>query len=673
MFNNSNASSSTLPRLLNPGIFDRKQNQRIRRHPDSKISFASFDPHTATSDMILPDLEQLSLKAELNRSTRIVIETLPSGVSTWRFVPKAQKAAGIPDEGTWPRVVETFGSFFLCSQEQWDIFKLDPLYHCYIRAPPGCPLITKRVQQPLEVPQHTPHNYGRPARPSPSQPRNRARFQIESDSEEEQDEVEGMIIDDEYPTQKSTPQEKHRKKGKVDRKTRREKTARRTEHLSRENNPPGTSKAARSSIGEFTPSPSKFTFDGTWDDRSKSAPAQPAPGKRKVNFLFDSLQTNGGHDDDMRFKDDTPPRDAAANYTSSKKKKARTVSPDAIRKTLRAKRTLIRQQRKEQRKREFEMRRMNREEILLREALMSDVEMPDAASMEPPMSQGTVEMHSPSPERQSANETEPIEEKTPVPEDVGYEGVAHIAKIEESKRKMAELEKDRPLWNAAATRRMEQQRLDEEALKREAAERRAKKAQRECEERARREEEERKKKEEAAQTEQQKEMQRLIDRENERRQRLQRMFNYWSSAAWSAPLALDRYRALLYEFGQAKFMPGIIPLRTCDVPWPVLLREYTLECVTLEEITKFFDTMRAILSMEDYKDLLKKSSLRFHPDHWSTRLNSVVNEAERKAIAEGIPLSFVDYRCTKLIHTSLSQHNDHSASHVLVVKSGPDF
>ncbi|KAH0589477.1 hypothetical protein H2248_005225 [Termitomyces sp. 'cryptogamus'] len=336
----------------------------------------------------------------------------------------------------------------------------------------------------------------------------------------------------------------------------------------------------------------------------------------------------------MRFKDDTPPRDAAANYTSSKKKKARTVSPDAIRKTLRAKRTLIRQQRKEQRKREFEMRRMNREEILLREALMSDVEMPDAASMEPPMSQGTVEMHSPSPERQSANETEPIEEKTPVPEDVGYEGVAHIAKIEESKRKMAELEKDRPLWNAAATRRMEQQRLDEEALKREAAERRAKKAQRECEERARREEEERKKKEEAAQTEQQKEMQRLIDRENERRQRLQRMFNYWSSAAWSAPLALDRYRALLYEFGQAKFMPGIIPLRTCDVPWPVLLREYTLECVTLEEITKFFDTMRAILSMEDYKDLLKKSSLRFHPDHWSTRLNSVVNEAERKAIAE---------------------------------------
>lgn len=106
---NSSASSSTFPRLLNPGVLDRNQNRRIRRHPESTISFASFDPHTATSDLVLPDLEQLSLRAELNRSTRVVIETLPSGVSTWRFVPKAQRAAGIPDEGTWPRVVEIFG------------------------------------------------------------------------------------------------------------------------------------------------------------------------------------------------------------------------------------------------------------------------------------------------------------------------------------------------------------------------------------------------------------------------------------------------------------------------------------------------------------------------------------------------------------------------------------
>lgn len=106
---NSSASSSTLPRLLNPGVLDRNQNQRIRRHPESKISFASFDPHTATSNLVLPEFEQLSLKAELNRSTRVVIETLPSGVSTWRFVPKAQKAEGISDEGAWPRVVEIFG------------------------------------------------------------------------------------------------------------------------------------------------------------------------------------------------------------------------------------------------------------------------------------------------------------------------------------------------------------------------------------------------------------------------------------------------------------------------------------------------------------------------------------------------------------------------------------
>ncbi|KAG6900749.1 hypothetical protein C0993_002173 [Termitomyces sp. T159_Od127] len=636
---NSSASSSTLPRLLNPGVLDRNQNQRIRRHPESIISFASFDPHTATSDLVLPELEQLSLKAELNRSTRVVIETLPSGVSTWRFVPKAQKAEGIPDEGTWPRVVEIFGSYFLCSQEQWDIFKLDPLYHCYIRLQPACPLITKRVEQPFQAPHHVPHKNDGPASPLASQSRNRARFQTESDSEEEQDEVEGMIIDDEQPIQKSTGpslQEKQRKRGKVDRKTRREKTARRTGQLSREDNLAGSSKAARFTAEESAPGLSKFTFDSTSDGRAKSAPAQPGPGKRKVNFLFDTLQTNDGHcPDDICHTDDTPPKDAAAAYTTSRKKKARTVSPDEIRKTLRAKRAAIRQQRQEQRKREFEMRRMDREETLLREALMSDVEMPDAALMEPPQSQGTVEMNSPSPECQEVHEADPFEEKTPVPDDfVDDDKATHAARIEQSRRKMAELEKDRPLWNAAAARRMEQQQLEEEALRREAAERRARKAQRENEERVKREDEERAKKEEAAQAQRQMEIQSLIDRENKRRQRLQQMFHYWSSAAWSATLALDRYRTLLHEFGQAKFIPGVIPLRTCDIPWPVLPREYTLQCVTLEEITKFFDTMRAILSMEDYKDLLKKSSLRFHPDHWSIRLDSVVNEEERRAIAE---------------------------------------
>ncbi|KAG6880331.1 hypothetical protein C0992_011080 [Termitomyces sp. T32_za158] len=610
----ASASSSTLPRLLNPGVLDRNQSLRIRRHPESKISFASFDPHTATSNLVLPEFEQLSLKAELNRSTRVVIETLPSGVSTWRFVPKAQKAEGIPDEGIWPRVVEVFG------------------------LQPACPLITKRVEQPFQAPHHDPHKNDGPASPLPPKSRNRARFQTETDSEEEQDEVEGMIIDDEHPIQRSTrhgTQEKEWKRGKVDRKTRREKTAQRTWRLSREDNLEEPPEAARSVAEESTPGPSKSTFRRS-DGRAKSAPAQPGPGKRKVNFLFESLETNGNHGAvNIRFTDDTPPKDIAANYTTSRKKKARTVSPDEIRKTLRAKRAAIRQQRKEQRKQEFEMRRMDREETLLQEALMSDVEMPDAASMELPQSQGTVEMNSPSPERQDVHEEDHFEEKTPVPDDfVDDDKAAHAARIEQSRRKMAELEKDRPLWNAAAARRMEQQQLEEESFRREATEKRAKTAQHQKQERLKREEEERTKKEEAVQAAQQQEIQVLIDRENKRRQRLQQMFDYWSSAAWSATLALDRYRALLHEFGQTKFIPGIIPLRTCDVPWPVLPREYTLQCVTLEEITKFFDTMQVILSMEDYKDLLKKSSLRFHPDHWRVRLDSVVNEEERKAIAE---------------------------------------
>ncbi|KAG6837723.1 hypothetical protein H0H93_003525 [Arthromyces matolae] len=624
---NSDANSSTLPRLLTPGVFDRGQNDRIRRYPDSKLSFASFDPHTATSEIVLPDIEQLSLKAELNRSQRVVVETLPSGVSTWRFVPRAQRAEGIPDEGTWPRMVEISGTFWLCSQEQWDIFKLDPVYHCYIRTPPACPIIQRRVETMPEVPQTTPVMNPRPTSPIPTRTNhssNGVRFDIESsDSEDEQDEVEDMIVDDGRSAHKSTgggPKEKHRTKVEDARKTRREKIARRSQRLAQENNEAGPSSSQ-------TPA-----------GRSKSAPAQPAAGKRKVNTLFDTLNTNGTPSfDSTRPLNNTPPK-STANYRPSekRKKKVRTVSPDEVKRTLAAKKAAIRQQRQEQRKRELEMRRFARDEQLRQAAFTaaSDVEMPDV-----PLSQGTVEMDSPGPEPEQElhgdEDPEFYAEKTPVPDDFERgEEFLRAARIEESRRKMAELERDRPLWDAAAARRKEEERLEQESIQRRAAQNRARAAAQEREEKAKKAAEEQRRREEAAHAERQKEINRLIEHEQERRRNLQLMHNYWNSQTWDADVALHRYRTLIREFGKAKFVPGIIPLRVNDIPWPILSRDYRLEAVTLEEVSRFFDTVRPILGMESYKDLLKKSSLRFHPDHWGTRIQCVEDEGEKELISE---------------------------------------
>lgn len=84
---------------------------RISRIPGSVITFASFDPTTASStvDESEAAMRKLSLNEELCRPKRIVIETSPEGRSTWRFVPKARCEEGVENEGMWPRVVDVCG------------------------------------------------------------------------------------------------------------------------------------------------------------------------------------------------------------------------------------------------------------------------------------------------------------------------------------------------------------------------------------------------------------------------------------------------------------------------------------------------------------------------------------------------------------------------------------
>lgn len=92
-----------------PGALDPTQRQRLCRTPGSKLSFAAFNPHTASSTHDIPDLCNLSLNEELYRPKRVVIETTSLGESFWRFVPSARKDEGVQDEGMWPRIVEICG------------------------------------------------------------------------------------------------------------------------------------------------------------------------------------------------------------------------------------------------------------------------------------------------------------------------------------------------------------------------------------------------------------------------------------------------------------------------------------------------------------------------------------------------------------------------------------
>ena len=86
-----------------PGQLDQTQPSRVLRHPDARLLFASFHPLTASN------VRPSHAHDESSKSKRIVIEMHPSGLSHWRFVPRARLAEGVVDEGSWPRLVDFLG------------------------------------------------------------------------------------------------------------------------------------------------------------------------------------------------------------------------------------------------------------------------------------------------------------------------------------------------------------------------------------------------------------------------------------------------------------------------------------------------------------------------------------------------------------------------------------
>ena len=203
---------------------------------------------------------------------------------------------------------------------------------------------------------------------------------------------------------------------------------------------------------------------------------------------------------------------------------------------------------------------------------------------------------------------------------------AREAQIQESCRKLAELEKDKPLWEAERHKR--------EAVA--AAKEQARQAL--MEERHRTvEEEHRRAAEAAAQAAEDLwcawELNHAIEKQWHENRQVQHV--RWSP--WNQSHAFLRYEELSKLFDSAKFMVER-PADPLMLTWPVLSSPFTLDIsnLTWQHVEAFFVKAKKQMRKDIYKTFIHTSNLRFHPDTWQkqgvfTSLNITVNAKLERA------------------------------------------
>jgi len=178
---------------------------------------------------------------------------------------------------------------------------------------------------------------------------------------------------------------------------------------------------------------------------------------------------------------------------------------------------------------------------------------------------------------------------------------AEKRKIEESRRKIAELERDKPLWDT--TRRERERREQEEERERQAVKRaRERKAEgerkeREYRERLAKEAEERQRQEQEGRQRREKERKHIQNRAR------------WARGPWTIHRALERYRFLCEQFDNAKFSSED-PLTFDDIPWPILHCSFSVEDIEWSTVENFFASVKPHMRTQDYKVFVEKSHRR---------------------------------------------------------------
>lgn len=128
-----------------------------------------------------------------------------------------------------------------CSQDQWDIYKLDPLYECRVRAPPASSTIISVSAKSPESPQSNGKRTSSKAGIPPLNPRKKLHTGSGNSSldlgydDDEVEEVEDMIVDQTMPPPpraRSASLRRKREEISQIRQHRRENISRRAEKLS---------------------------------------------------------------------------------------------------------------------------------------------------------------------------------------------------------------------------------------------------------------------------------------------------------------------------------------------------------------------------------------------------------------------------------------------------------
>ncbi|KAK7057184.1 RING-type domain-containing protein [Favolaschia claudopus] len=583
-----------------PGVIDSTQPSRLLRRPSSTLSFATFDPRVASADHGW-DMRSLTLNEELYRPKRVVIETTCSGESSWRFVPKARWEDGVVDEGSWPRVVDLCGQLVEFSQDQWDIYKLDPAYDCVVRQ--DIPAIIVAEPKPKAEKQPLGKHRMSSAEPCPEMPPTKI---LHFDEDSEEDEVADMVDDSNgMPGMRRVPSASGDNKKKIrevieqNRRERREKAAARSERL-----------ATREDVF--------FNFAGQQpiQPQRTGSPIPDIGPKRKVASLFDSIPIRAQDDPDYRPTEEDSSRNTHNYSPSTAAKRTRTFSPGAAKRNLDSRRLERGKKKREQRQKELQRRKQQRFQVFLNE-IYSDVSPRAGFNNQPEPDPIDASDDSDDELEDISAEVDPEEERQTF--------------IAEARRKLAELDADRPLWEEHARKREQLEREEQEAQKARKAERRAAESRKAEEERKARQQQERQKQ---AQAEEEERVRIRAGAERARRERERQQRNErWSYGLWTTQRALERYRVQSEAFDATKFSSDE-PLSFEDIPWPMLNLRYSVEDVDWAAVEGFFNGVRQHFRSQEFASFIEKSHRRFHPDRWRSRglLKSVADETERACL-----------------------------------------
>ncbi|KAI5123657.1 hypothetical protein M0805_001687 [Coniferiporia weirii] len=603
---------------------------KIFRQPGSVIAFASFDPATATGDQINASaFRKLTLNDELCRPKRVVVETTPDGQCTWRFVPNARWEEGVENEGSWPRTVDVCGQLMTLTHDQWDMYKLDRRYDCVVKSSPNHSVIVKSGREPSADP---PREHISPLQNKNTKSKRRLSDNVtirrlsgsnsegrrkksraatveyfssssssssdNEDDEAEEDEV-NMIIDEERAPKKHLQSERLKKvRANIEeaRKNRREWNARRREKL-----------GLPTTVEDEDESMMSWSEINTTPKRPKKIDT-PA-SKRKVSVLSEESDAFEDYSDDT-----TKPRFKAYEKAGTSKR-TRTVSPGAARRAM----ELRRNRRGNRRKEELDRRAKKRTEARVEDEIKQLYE--EGAKLHPSSSS------SKSPNGESSTS---VPQQT-TPDEAMDEEAHRKAVLEESRRKIAELEKDKPLWDAQAQRRAAEEAKEKDRVEAARKARAASQAVETEQEKQRAQQHA----EEAAQRKQEAAAADVRAKRKQAREAAQRDARGWLSRGWNARAALERYRLFSDAFDRLNFLRGdVVVFET--VPWPVLLRPgaFGVEDVDWAAVEAFFRQVRVYMPNQEFVKLVEKSHKRFHPDRWRSRrvLHCVEDDEEKECL-----------------------------------------